>query len=361
MSEAADPGPMGRDVARQPEVLRALAARAEAFIAAGQSVLRPGPGGRLIVCGCGDGVFAGAAAAGWAATLGLDWRAAGALEMVLGAEGLREADRVIAVSMSGNVDRTVEAARAVEARGVPILALVNGEGGRLGAIAAARVSLDLPDVAPFLCGTSSYTATLAALMLLACGAAGSDTRPDLGAVAAAQEAALDAAAAVLPAIGLPAGVRVLSAGAELGTAQYGAAKLVELTHIPAWHGELEEFAHSQYWAMPAGDLVVVVASDPVLAGYADESCHALEGLGVQTLAVDTAAAPVTRATHRITLPAIGPALAPLATALPLQLLAASLARRGGLDPDTRAHLKQDAVRFRVSRQLTRRSLLGTGQ
>jgi hypothetical protein len=37
-----------------------------------------------------------------------------------------------------------------------------------------------------------------------------------------------------------------------------------------------------------------------------------------------------------------------------------LARAPGLDPDTRAHLKGDALRFRVSRMLTRRSLIGTG-
>lgn len=104
-----------------------------------------------------------------------------------------------------------------------------------------------------------------------------------------------------------------------------------------------------------------MAADPALAAYADETCHALAGLGVVTLAVDTVSAPVSRATHRVTLQAIDPAIAPLATALPLQLLAAAMARRDGLDPDTRAHLKQDATRFAVSRQLTRRSLMGTGR
>jgi hypothetical protein len=33
----------------------------------------------------------------------------------------------------------------------------------------------------------------------------------------------------------------------------------------------------------------------------------------------------------------------------------------GSRPEARAHLKQDTERFRVSRLLTRRSLVGTGQ
>jgi glucosamine 6-phosphate synthetase-like amidotransferase/phosphosugar isomerase protein len=263
--------------------------------------------------------------------------------------------------MSGNVDRTVEAAQAVDAQGVPMLALVNGGGGRLGAIAQAKVSLDLADVAPFLCGTSSYTATVTALMLLAGGAAGARD------VADRLAGAPDAAAVVLagPARLVPeralTGARFLAAGPEMGTAQYGAAKLVELTHVAAWPGDLEEFAHSQYWAMPVSDLVIVIATNPLVARYATDACEALGQLGVATLAIDVVGAPVTPAAARVTLPSIEPTVAPLVSAIPLQRLAYLLAEQGGLDPNTRLHLKGDETRFRVSRLLTRRSLLGTGQ
>jgi glucosamine 6-phosphate synthetase-like amidotransferase/phosphosugar isomerase protein len=359
MSRVTEPGPLRRDVFRQPTMLRDLAGRATEFLTAGRAILRVPAGGRLIVCGCGDGLFAAIAARRWAEQLGLDWRPCGALEVVLAAKRFRDLDRVIAISMSGNVDRTVEAARAAQERGVPVLALVNSRGGRLGGLGSASISLELPEIAPFLSGTASYTSTVAALMLIASGASGCASRPDLAAAAAAQDAALVAANAVLPEIQPPSGVRVLSTGADEGTAQYATAKLVELTRVPAWHADLEEFAHSQYWAMPATDCVVVIAADPILAAYADETCEALTQLGVLTLSVDTAATPVRRARHRITLPPIDAALAPLATAVPLQLLAASLAERTGLDPDTRSHLKNDTARFRISRQLTRRSLLGT--
>jgi fructoselysine-6-P-deglycase FrlB-like protein len=342
------------DIARQPEVLRAMLAAPERFLAAGARIA---PGSRpLFVAGCGDGLFAAEAASGFAAALGLDWRALGALDLLLAADRLTAADRVICVSMSGNVDRTVEAAEAAAHR-APVLALVNGAGGRLGRVADAVVSLDLPELAPFLCGTASYTATLAALMLIAAGAAGqvaaaSRLAPAVGAIEAALAAPLR--------LGPPSGVRLLSAGAHAGTVRYGAAKFVELTRIPAWSADLEEFGHSQYWAMPRSDLVVVVASDGVLAARAAETCEALAELGVTTLAIDAADAPVATATTRVTLPPLAAAVAPLAAAVPLQRLAHDLAEATGLDPATRSHLKEDAVRFRVSRLLTRRGLVGTG-
>ena len=348
--------PMLADIERQPTLLAQFADRAEGFAALGRRVLAPAQGGRVWATGCGDGLFAAQAVAGFARARGLDWRWIGALDLVLESERLTPADRVVAISMSGNVDRTVEAAHAVAAANVPLLALVNGKGGRLGEIAQAKISLDLPDLAPFLCGTSSYTLTMAALSALVAGA----TMPDFAAVAHAQARILAPSKAAIGAIAPPTGVRFLSAGADMGTAHYAAAKFVELTRIPAWAGDLEEFAHSQYWAMPTGDLVVAIALEPRLAAYANESCAALGEPGVACLAIESASAPIAAARHRIAVPEIDMRLAPLVAAVPLQLLAHSMARATGLDPDTRAHLKSDALRFRVSRQLTRRTLLGTG-
>lgn len=354
-----DRTPMLDDVGRQPGVLADLLARAGDFRAAGASL--GGRDGRVFITSCGDGHFAAEAAGSFAGRLGLDWRACGPLDLLLAAEDLRADDRVIAVSMSGNVDRTVEAAGMADDRGLAILALVNGEGGKLGAIARTKISLDLPDVAPFLCGTASYTATLAALMLLAEGMAG-EVGGDMSALVDAQQRALDTGTAVIAEIAARPcpGVRLLSAGCEKGTAAYGAAKFVELTRLPVWSGELEEFAHSQYWSMPVGTLVVLVSTHPVLADYARETARALAILDVPTLAIDTAASPVDAATWRITLPTVAPWLAPLISALPLQRLAYAMAKAGGLEPDTRLHLKRDETRFSVSRMLTRRSLLGTG-
>lgn len=350
-------GPMRADMARQPDVIAGLLSRAAEFVQAG-AAMAPGPAGRIFVTGCGDGIFAAEAAGDFARDLGLDWRPLGALDLLLGSRRLTAADRVIAISMSGNVDRTVAAAQAAQAAGAGMLALVNGGGGRLSQVTGARLSLEVTDVAPFLCGTSSYTATVAALMLFAAGAVG---RPEATKALRAVPAAIEAALTCGFDEPVPTGVRLLSAGADSGTVRYGAAKFVELTRIPAWASDLEEFAHSQYWAMPVTDLVVVVATDPMLADLASASCAALADLGVRCIAVDSEAAPVMTAARRCTLPALPATVAPLVSAVPLQALAYQLALASGLDPNTRAHLKGDAARFRVSRMLTRRSLLGTGQ
>ena len=356
-----DASPLWRDIASQPLLAVRFSERVAEFVALGARLLAPDPGGRLWVCGCGDGLFAAQSVAGYAQALGLDWRPIGALDLLLCANGLRPQDRVVAISMSGNVDRTVEAARAVAAVKVPMLALVNGDGGLLGGIASEKISLGHVDIAPFLCGTGSYSLTMLALAALATGAAGELALPALAPVIAAQENALVSSEAAFSGLPVPTGVRFLSAGQERGSCAYAAAKLVELTRIPAWSADLEEFAHSQYWSMPATDLVVVIATTPVLARRAGDSCSALRELGVTTLAIDMVGAEVSDASFRVTLPAVPAVLAPLATAVPLQLLAATLARASGLDPDTRLHLKEDTLRFRVSRLLTRRSLLGTGQ
>lgn len=339
--------PMLADIFRQPASLTALLGRALEFHAAATAITPP-PGGRVKLFGCGDGLFAARAAAHFAAARGLAWQALPALEALLQAPMLGPNDRAIAISMSGNVDRTVQAAEACAARGVPVLALVNGAGGRLGAIATRKASLDLPDMAPFLCGTASYTATLAALLLLAA--------PDGAQLSAALPALTAALDAPLPLLAVPSAVRFLSAGANAATAAYGAAKLVELTRIPAWHADVEEFAHSQFWAMPKSDLVVLIAPEPAIARFAADTASALAELGVVTLAIDTEDAPVASAHHRVTLGAGSP----LVAAVPVQRLAYALAGSSGLDPNTRAHLKDDAARFRVSRLLTRRSLVGTG-
>jgi fructoselysine-6-P-deglycase FrlB-like protein len=373
--------PMLADIRRQPECLARLLGRADALGTLAAGDLTPRPGGRLYAVGSGDGWFAARAVSRAARQgLGLPYRAASAMEFLAYlAPGLTDADRVVLISMSGNVDRTVEAGRAVRARGARSLVLTNGEGGRLAEGAPRVVSLGIPELAPFLCGTSTYTATVLALILLLLGVRAAPEggaradpawRPALPPVAAAlgwlPEVIVDAdraAAEVAAHAGgrRLSGVRILAVGPHLASAEYGAAKLVELTRIPVWSDDVEEFAHRQFWSAGARDLVVYLVPNGPAAERATEAAPALAELGLDTLAIETSAATVPTAGRRLELPALPEWLAALVLPVPLQLLAYHLARATGLDPDTRAHLRDDRVRFRVSRQLTRRSLVDTGR
>jgi glucosamine 6-phosphate synthetase-like amidotransferase/phosphosugar isomerase protein len=157
------------------------------------------------------------------------------------------------------------------------------------------------------------------------------------------------------------GVRILAAGPHLATAEYGAAKLVELTRVPVWSDDIEEFAHRQFWAADPRDLIVYLAPNAALAARAADSAAALAELGFETWAIEGSGHPVPTATWRLELPAMPEWLAALVLPLPLQLLAYRLARATGVDPDSRTHLRDDRARFRVSRLLTRRALVDTGR
>jgi fructoselysine-6-P-deglycase FrlB-like protein len=350
---------MLQDIRRQPACLRRLLGRSAELRETGREALTPGPGGTVYAVGCGDGWFA-ARAVGHRARR---YRAASALEfLVYLAPHLTAADRVVAISMSGNVDRTVEAWQAARAREASGLVLTNGAGGRLAEGAPVTVSLDIPELAPFLCGTSTYTATVLALLLLADVDAGT-LEPALASLPVAIAEAESWAREVAGLAGRRGvtGVRVLAAGPHVATADYGAAKLVELTRIPAWGDDLEEFAHRQFWSADPRDLIVYLVPNAAVARLARDAAEALAELGFETVAIETAGQAVLTVRRRFSLPAVPEWLAALVLPIPLQLLAYHLALATGLDPNTRAHLREDRARFQVSRKLTRRTLVGTGR
>ena len=351
---------MLRDVHRQPAVLAQVLARAPELEEFAREHLVPEPGGSLYATGCGDGWFAARAVAGLLADAPFPYRPRAALPfLVYDAPGIGPADRVLVISMSGNVDRSFQAAQAALGHGARTALLTNGDGGRTGGLGVPRLSLAIDAVAPFLCGTSSYTATVLALALALGPARILDSASGVAGVA---QACLDASGPVIRGLARGySGVRFLSSGVNLATADYGAAKLVELTHLPAWSDDVEEFAHRQFWSADSGELVVYLSANPSVARFAGESARALAGMGFTTVAIETEGCALPSAAHRVRVPAIDETLSPFPLALPLQLLGYHLALATGLDPDTRRHLKADGKRFETSRRLTRRSLLGTGQ
>jgi fructoselysine-6-P-deglycase FrlB-like protein len=344
------------DILRQPQVLRGLLARRDEFLAAGKRALVPGPAGRLFGFGCGDGWFAARAVADMA---GSGYVAATSLQMVLSRARFGAGDRAIAISMSGSVDRTNEAAACISGAGGLCVALSNADGGDLGRIAAEVASLHVPDVAKFLTGTTRYSATVLALMFLLEGAGLTPALDLTEFLAETLERILVAASAFCDAV-CPAlarrgigGIRLLGAGADWAAADYGAAKLLKLVGLPVWSGEIEEFAHSQFWGAQPDDLIVLLAGSHAAAALAENTAAALKEAGMPCLAVESAGAAIQSAMWRLSLPASPAPVAPLALAAPLQLLAYHLAQALGGNPD----VAQDVAtpgRFRAAQMLSRR-------
>jgi len=343
-------------------MLRDLAGRA-GEIAEFHAEHLAGGTGRTVAFGSGDGWFAArsAAAGNLLAASGLEIAGDAGPEMGPGDGG-------IAISMSGNVDRTVEAAERLLERGARVTALTNGGGGRLGALGLPCFALHLSDIAPFLCGTSSFLATRTVLDAFA--ALARSEKPDR--IAQAVEATADTIETILPraealAAELAAdratapAIRFLSCGTRgMAIADYGAAKLVELCATPSWTDDVEEFAHRQYWTMQRGEVMTMLPTTPVVAEIASESAKALKAMDVKSLWVAPEDFASREAAWSLTYKDNGCHRESVA-AVPLQLLAYQFSLRTGFDPNRRLHLKQDEVRFNTSRQLTRRSLLGTGQ
>ncbi len=353
--------PMLADIRRQPDLLAGLLSRNEEIGSFAEANLRPQGEGRAWVFGSGDGWFA-ARAALTGSEVG---RAASGLDFTLNvAPRLGPDDRALAISMSGNVDRTLEGAQVALALGANVAVLTNDSGGRLGALGLDRFSLGISDIAPFLCGTSSYTATLATLQLAFPSAwPGFATR--LAAILPSLTDLIDRADAFAQSVALRlggncSGARFLGVGTTVATADYAAAKCVEVTRIPAWSDDIEEFAHRQYWSMQLSELVVLLPADPATAAYAEATADALADLGVLTVALEPQGAAVPSAAMRLALPGAAD-MAGITQAIAIQLLAYHLGIASGTDPNRRAHLRDDTARFAVSRKLTRRSLLGTGQ
>jgi fructoselysine-6-P-deglycase FrlB-like protein len=357
--------PMLADLRRQASCLQTLAGRYPEFSSLG---LRQVGKSRdhIVAFGSGDGWFAARAAADYARLdLGLPYEAASSLE-TLSYVGPRHAHRDlvgIAISMSGSADRTNEAAEALRRDGKPVLALTNGDGGALARIAGEKISLSLADFAPFLTGTTKYTATLLGLIMLLEGAARDD--------ATHWPATLEALPMLLTRVESfaqefaeryvgrpPTGVRILSAGPNLATAEYGMAKFIKLLPIPVWADEIEEFAHRQFWTCPATDLVIYVATHPAVARCASASAAALGSMGMTTLAIDTPSAPLLGATARFTLPDVPERISPLFAAIPLQFIGYYLARAFGANPDQSQDVG-DPARFRAAQLLARRGELTT--
>ncbi|MDB5394088.1 MAG: sugar isomerase [Rhodospirillales bacterium] len=355
--------PMLADMRRQPQSLAELLARAGEFAAESHG-LSGNSSGRVYAFGSGDGWFAARAATDFARKrLGLRYKAASALEMLAyAAPKLGPDDLAIAISMSGTADRTNEAAEAAQARSALVLALTNGSGGNLAKIAQSKISLELTDVAPFLTGTAKYTASLLGLMLLLQGAAGRKDN-ELAAIIRALPALVSGAetfageqASSLAARPIT-GVRILSSGCNLATADYGTAKFLKLVPLPITADDIEEFAHRQFWSTPADDLVIYIAANPAAARCASASAAALGSMGMRTIAIDTPSSPVATAGGRFSLPDVGEAVSPLLTAIPVQFLSYFIALTLGGNPDIGQDVG-DPARFLASQRLARRGELG---
>ena len=329
-----------------PAVIADQATRLRAPLRAlAEELGRPAP--EVVLTGCGDSHFAGVGA-----KLALERDAGVRCQALEALELTRYAVRyipveprpplLVAISYSGSVGRTIEAASTARGFGWRAVALTGRPEGRL-AQAVEPILMDVPTLG-FSPGTSTYVAMLTALYTLGAelarvagrsdGAARADAAlgvaPDLArqTIRLATEPARRAAEL----LGATNTSTFLGSGPHRATAEFGAAKLFEGPQRYGVAQQLEEWAHEQYFVSGPTTPIVVVAPSGAARDRAGELLSEMAFIGAPTILVSDIADDAVARSATVTLPVaagLDEAYSPLLTCLPLALTAFFLAERLG--------------------------------
>lgn len=268
---------------------------------------------------------------------------------------------VVAISQSGETMDTLMAVRYAREQGAPVLAICNTVGATIPRESDGVLYTHAgPEVA--VASTKAFLTQVTAGLLLALHLAqlrGTGDPTEISAAARelagmpakiqtvlAGEARIEALAA-----SMTDATAVLFIGRHVGhpVAMEGALKLKELAYIHAEGFASGELKHGPIALIEAGQAVIVIVpsltGSPVLHAKMMSTIQEIKARGgrVIALADEGDAATGGWADTVLTIPASAPLLAPLLTAVPLQLFAAALAGAKGLDIDQPRNLAKSVT------------------
>ncbi|MBL8579849.1 MAG: SIS domain-containing protein [Mesorhizobium sp.] len=265
---------MAREIEAQSELLMQiqpqLGARADAIAP---------PAGRVFIGGCGDSAFAPRALSGVFEALGQPFISRTSMELASYTR-FESSDCVILSSISGGTKRTVEAAKIGKQAGARVIAITcNGESA-LAKAADETMLLPYQPLSRKTPHTLDYTVTLLALVELARSFSGKQVgavKPVLDAIPQILSTAKKAATPI--SLGYEPGSKVfiLGVGPDLGTAEYGAAKLHEAGGLIAFAAETENFVHGMNFMLEPNDTVIALGGSQAGLRRACQIADALEG------------------------------------------------------------------------------------
>ena len=293
----------------------------------------------LFLSGCGDSLFAGIGAClAFSRYAGVPTEAVHAIELArYRVRYLPPRSAVICVSYSGEAGRTIEAAAQAREQGYRVIGLTGNLDGRLAGETESHLLIDSPSLGGTP-GTTSYTATQTALMLLAAAWGERRGRPnDIGpALAAAAACARETIAGTIESARDFAGklrghpwVTFLGAGPNDASARFGAAKMMEGPQVLGVSTNTEEFAHEEYFVTSSGSPVVMVAPSGASSDRALEILSELNYMGAEVAWVSDEEPPYPEVSWLRLAAATPEELSPLVAALPLSLVAFFLAEATG--------------------------------
>lgn len=320
------------EMAEQPAVLAALAARREELVARVRAAIGERPAGVVLLArGSSDnaavyGRYVLERAAGRPIAL-----AAPSLHTRYEIASDHTGYVVVAVSQSGRTPEIVSVLERMRGAGARTLAIVNEAGSPLADAADAAIELEAGEerAVP---ATKTYTAQLAAFAIVAEAFGEVPWCPgDWELLPGAARRLLDdrePARRVAEAIADARGLVAIARGYLYSVALEAALKLRETTGLLATGYSAADFLHGPIAAVDAGLPVLALAvAGPAADDVAEAVAQTRERGGQVFTAVDGPAADLPLD------PGIPEALAPIVAALRVQQVAAELALRRGIDPD----------------------------
>ncbi|MFY9580099.1 MAG: SIS domain-containing protein [Gaiellaceae bacterium] len=335
------------EIREQPEALLRLVAQ-EAELAAVSRLLtdRAPAMVRLIAHGSSDnaaayGLYAFGLLPGWTAL-----RDSITLTVYYDAQVDLTSSAVVALSQSGETPDVVEYVVRARDRGAATVAVTNDPESDLAQ--AADVTFPLaagPERS--VAATKTYLNQVAALALIAAGAAGREREVGDGIRRVAELLAemLDPIERTVPAIATTfayvARMYVIGRGIEFATAREVALKLKETCRVAAEPLTATDLAHGPVAALdPLFPVWTIASRDEALPAVLDAAARVREA-GATVVASGNASSDVLGAAYELPVPEPPiPLLAPLLSVVPGQLFAGALARAKGLDPDRPAGLNK---------------------
>jgi glutamine---fructose-6-phosphate transaminase (isomerizing) len=332
------------EVREQPEALRRLLERGPEIcdVGARLAALRP-PVFRLVGHGSSDnaasfGIYAFGLVGGRTAM-----RDSISLTTYYGAEIDFAGSVVIALSQSGRTPDVVAYVERARSRGATTVAVTNDPRSALASAADLTVELAAGEEAA-VAATKTYTNQLAALVLLAAGAAGRGPEliESLARVAELFEESIAVseplAARLANAFGFTGRMFVIGRGLEFATARELALKLTETCGVAAEPMTATDLVHGPIAALDPLFPVWAIASEDAGLPAVREAAQRAKDVGATVVASGSAADKIDSAAYRVPIPAAPAPLDPLLSIVPGQLFAWALARAKGLDPDRPTHL-----------------------
>ena len=246
---------------------------------------------------------------------------------------------VIALSQSGETPDVVEYVKRARARGALTVAITNGETSGLAQAADATLPLAAgPERA--VAASKTFLNTLAALALLAGGAAGRGAEIGAGLRRVSEQLAESleplerAVTNVAIAFAYVGRMYVIGRGIEFGTAREVALKLTETCRVAAEPLTATDLAHGPIAAVDALFPVWTIASRDESLPIVVDAANRLHEAGATVVASGNAAAEIEGAAYVLPVPEPPHAiLSPLLSVVPGQLFAGALAHAKGLDAD----------------------------